>query len=86
MHALYIFHQTITVALIYMFAARDLIPNKPLEVSLSVVGTLLGSWALAELVYRIKPLRPFFGLSHRVKSVRPCSGSTLEAASLHEKE
>ena len=60
--ALYIFHQTITVALIYMFAARDLIPNKPLEVSLSVVGTLLGSWALAELVYRIKPLRPFFGL------------------------
>lgn len=56
----YIFHQTITVAAVYY-----LIPV-PIgvwpKVALAATFTVLGSWALVQLVRRVKPLRPLFGL------------------------
>jgi hypothetical protein len=56
----YIFHQTITVALV--FYLRDWPVGVAPKLAVVAAGTFLGSWLLFELVRRIKPLRPLFGL------------------------
>jgi surface polysaccharide O-acyltransferase-like enzyme len=60
----YIFHQTITVAAVYC-----VIPWKTgvwPKFALVAAVTFAGSWALFELVRRVTPLRPLFGLKlHR---------------------
>jgi glucans biosynthesis protein C len=56
----YIFHQTITVALVYL-----VIPwNAGIRPKMTVValGTFAGSWLLFEAVRRVRWLRPLFGL------------------------
>lgn len=56
----YIVHQTITIALIYwlMKWQAGVWP----KLALVAFGTFLGSWAFFEVVRRVRPLRPFFGL------------------------
>jgi hypothetical protein len=56
----YIIHQTITVALVYWGISWDLgVWPKWFIVA---AGTFLGSWVFFEVVRRITPLRPLFGL------------------------
>jgi surface polysaccharide O-acyltransferase-like enzyme len=56
----YIFHQTITVALVF-YLANWAVGVWP-KLFVVAAGTFLGSWLLFEFVRRIKPLRPLFGL------------------------
>ncbi|WP_019960361.1 acyltransferase family protein [Woodsholea maritima] len=60
--ALYIFHQTITVVLVYILAQYDWIPSKLGEFSLVLVATALGSWILAEIVSHVPFARELFGV------------------------
>lgn len=56
----YILHQTITVSAGYMLTRLGL--NLGSEFALITVFTVLGSFAGFEIVRRVKPLRPVFGL------------------------
>jgi len=56
----YIFHQTITVALV--FSLRDWPVAVGPKLAVVAMGTFLGSWLLFEAVRRVNPLRPLFGL------------------------
>jgi glucans biosynthesis protein C len=56
----YIFHQTITVAIVYCVIPWSIGVWPKLAIVAFV--TLAGSWALFEIVRRITILRPLFGL------------------------
>lgn len=56
----YIFHQTITVALV--FYLRHWQVGVGPKLALVAAGTFVGSWLLFEAVRRANPLRPLFGL------------------------
>lgn len=64
----YIFHQTVAIAVVYLVIPWhwDVWPKFALVAS----ATFAGSWVLVEIVRRIPPLRPSFGLKavHRVAS------------------
>ena len=59
----YIVHQTITVALVYALVDVDL--GVWPKLALATAGTFAGSLAIYELVRRVVPLRPLFGLKLR---------------------
>jgi glucans biosynthesis protein C len=56
----YIFHQTITVAIVYCVIPWAI--GVWTKLAVVVVVTFLGSWALFEVVRRVRILRPLFGL------------------------
>jgi glucans biosynthesis protein C len=56
----YIFHQTVTVAIVYYIIGLQW-PILP-KLVVVALGTFLGSWALTEMARRSGPLRPLFGL------------------------
>jgi hypothetical protein len=56
----YIVHQTITVALVYW--TIDWQVGVWPKLAVAIVGTFGGSWLFFEIVRRVKPLRPLFGL------------------------
>ena len=56
----YIFHQTLIIVFGFYLTSLELGPA--VEATLLVASTLLGSWALYEIVRRVEILRPCFGL------------------------
>lgn len=70
----YILHQTITVVLAYNFKPFDLPPL--LEGPLLVLLTFGLCFAGYELIRRIPPLRPLFGLKYRERQSPPATAAT----------
>jgi surface polysaccharide O-acyltransferase-like enzyme len=56
----YIIHQTVTVVLVYALAPVAL--GLWSKLALVAAGTFLGTWLLYEVIRRVPPLRPLFGL------------------------
>lgn len=56
----YIIHQTITVALVYALAPVSL--GIWPKLAITAAGTFVGTWLLYEVIRRVPPLRPLFGL------------------------
>jgi hypothetical protein len=56
----YIVHQTITVAFVFWLIPWN--ASVGTKLTIAAAGTFIGSWLVFELVRRIRPLRPFFGL------------------------
>jgi glucans biosynthesis protein C len=65
----YILHQTITVVLVYELAPVSL--GIAPKIAIVAAGTFLGSWLGYELVRRVAPLRPLFGLKLRARGADP---------------
>jgi surface polysaccharide O-acyltransferase-like enzyme len=59
----YIVHQTITVTLVFLLLDTDL--GVAPKLALVAGGTFAGSWLCYEIVRRVTPLRPLFGLKLR---------------------
>jgi surface polysaccharide O-acyltransferase-like enzyme len=59
----YIVHQTITVAAVYVLLPRPW--GAWPKFALVAAATFAGSWLCFELVRRVPPLRPLFGLKAR---------------------
>lgn len=58
----FIFHQTLTIAAVYLFTANGIALGGPTEFVAVAAITLAGSWALAEAAYRVPVLRPLVGM------------------------
>jgi hypothetical protein len=56
----YIIHQTITVALVYWLISWP--AAVALKLAVVAAGTFAGSWLFFEIVRRVRPIRPLFGL------------------------
>jgi glucans biosynthesis protein C len=71
----YIFHQTITVAIVYCVIPWS-IGVWP-KLAIVVVVTFTGSWVLFEIVRRLNILRPLFGLKAHTEHMTPitCRGN-----------
>lgn len=65
----YILHQTLIVAV--GFWVGGLLLPVWLEAGIIVVATVLGCVLLTELIKRVPPLRPLFGLPLRAEAIRP---------------
>jgi glucans biosynthesis protein C len=61
----YIFHQTITVAVVYYLIPAPL--GVWTKLTLAAAATVLGSWILVEFVRRVAILRPLFGLKPNLR-------------------
>jgi peptidoglycan/LPS O-acetylase OafA/YrhL len=72
----YLLHQSVTVALYFWLAPLALATW--LEATLALAGTVLGCWAITEVVRRVDLLRPLFGLKRRQAAMRasPSRAST----------
>jgi hypothetical protein len=62
----YIVHQTITIAAAYYVVQWS--AGIPVKLAAVVAATFFGSWAVVEVIRRVTPLRPLFGLKLRPTS------------------
>jgi surface polysaccharide O-acyltransferase-like enzyme len=74
----YILHQTLIV--LFAVALRPLRLEPATEGPLLALATFAAAFAGYELIRRVPPVRPLFGLKSRTKAPTSSSGSTLEIA------